>query len=542
MKPLYLPLSSLCLSLLVACGGDGPMSSASETAPTATGPSSTTTGDAASGTEATGDLTEAAPTSSNTATPMGACGDGQLDSGEECDDGAANGDANACSSECTVNACPADTAIALLSRTPAGEAAPFPHDGAITLSFACTVDRATVNDTTVWVHGSQSGRRALTVEWGEGSDATLVLAAPLHPGERIDVTLTAAIRDLGGNALSPQVFHFLVSGAPGLATFSAADLTLGGQSPPALGDIDGDHDIDIVRSNGALFVNEGDVFTQSAGFSAFCEPITLADIDGDHDLDILCPGGFNKVGRIWHGDGAGGFAEAPEQSILYSIEQLAAGDLDGDGDLDLWAVSAPTADADLILINDGTGVFSQHASGLGSKATFALTLGDADGDGDLDALVGNGNLDEQAGLWLNDGAGDFTAVDFGFGGGPHGAVDFADLNSDGRADLIILPFFDDPSQVWIGDMVGMFSPGSGLDTTEVQGALARDLDGDGDLDVVCANHDVFIKANHVRLNGGDGTFTSGAAFGGGGDSIAVGDLNGDGRVDVLVDDILFTGD
>ncbi|HEY8378522.1 MAG TPA: Ig-like domain-containing protein, partial [Nannocystis sp.] len=191
-----------------------------------------------------------APTSSGA---PGFCGDGTVDDGEECDDGPNNGPDGPCNSDCT-HGCPTSTPLAVLARTPAGEGVAAPTDAALTLTFTCAIDRDTVTEDTVFVHGSQTGRRKFTVTW-DGTTATLEFARPLLPAERIDVTLTSGIRDLMGNALKPQVFHFTVSGAPSSGTYVADSTDIGTWMYGAVGDLDGDGDVDIARADGYVYYN-----------------------------------------------------------------------------------------------------------------------------------------------------------------------------------------------------------------------------------------------------------------------------------------------
>ncbi|WP_434417265.1 FG-GAP-like repeat-containing protein [Nannocystis pusilla] len=483
---------------------------------------------------------------SSTGTETPVCGDGQVDPGEACDDGDANGDGTHCSSACIPCAEDLSVPLVLLSRAPAGEGVAFAHDGVVTLRFGCTVDPASVNATTIVVHGSHSGRREFTVAWGEASEATLALARPLLPGERVDVTLTSEIRDLGGQAMNAQVFHFTVSGAAGSAAFTASDVVVG-SGYPLLGDIDGDLDVDIVRSNGQVFVNQGDGTFTEVGHPFSCDDFSgnpsLADVDGDGDLDLLCPGGSFDPASLWYNDGAGGFTEAPAQEVVDATVQLIPGDVDGDGDLDLWAVKGFTDTADSILLNDGTGVFTLAASGAGSVSTRGIALGDLDGDGDLDAAYGTGNTDEQGSVWLNDGAGGFTGSAIGLGTGTHAqrALEIGELNGDGAADLVLMPHFEGGGKLWFGDGRELLVPGPVLNTSYVGSVLLRDLDGDGDVNVLSTNDDFFIKTNLVWKNAGDGSFAEATQFGVGGDFVALGDLDGDGVVDAIVDETLFIG-
>jgi len=115
----------------------------------------------------------------------------------------------------------------------------------------------------------------------------------------------------------------------------------------------------------------------------------LGDLDGDGDLDLVTAGrdgNGNTPTEIWFNDGNGTFSNTQGISGL-NVRDVALGDLDGDGDLDLVL---GVEGANRVYLNDGTGSFADAGVALGgSVATFAVVLGDLDGDGDLDVIFGN---------------------------------------------------------------------------------------------------------------------------------------------------------
>ncbi len=189
----------------------------------------------------------------------------------------------------------------------------------------------------------------------------------------------------------------------------------------------------------------------------------LADFDGDAFVDLL---GAEADGlAIYKGDTQGRFPGEPRR-IRFSNAALAnpfiltAGDIEGDGDLDVWLgqykppyqggqMPTPYYDANdgwpsFLLVNDGRGGFTDRteAAGLAAKRlrrVYSASLFDLDEDGDLDLLV----VSDFAGadVYLNDGQGRFTEVTAGVLDDPKGfgmAHVLADVDGDARLDFFMV--------------------------------------------------------------------------------------------------------
>jgi hypothetical protein len=130
--------------------------------------------------------------------------------------------------------------------------------------------------------------------------------------------------------------------------------------------------------------------------------VALGDVDGDGDLDALVANDNDAAQEVYLNDGAGVFSAHPISPTFGAgnSRDLALGDVDGDGDLDALVANDYGA-AQEVYLNDGAGVFSAHpiSPTFGAGASMDVALGDVDGDGDLDALVANVSAAQT--VWLN---------------------------------------------------------------------------------------------------------------------------------------------
>ncbi|HSH02660.1 MAG TPA: FG-GAP-like repeat-containing protein [Anaerolineae bacterium] len=347
------------------------------------------------------------------------------------------------------------------------------------------------------------------------------------------VTYTYAIHD--GNRISKTF------GSPPLDTFGAS-----ASYSIALGDVDGDNDLDAVVANidgeaQEVWLNDGAGNFGTVAFDTFgageSVDIALGDLDGDNDLDVVVANYYGLAQEVWLNDGSGNFGVVAFDTFgAGDSYAVALGDLDGDGDLDI-AIANDANQPQEVWLNDGTGNFGAapfDTFGGGNSANIAL--GDVDGDNDLDAVIANFSGQAQE-VWLNDGSGNFGAAAFDtFGAGDSYSVALGDLDGDNDLDVVVANDTNQPQEVWLNDGTGNFGAAAFdiFSAGNSHSVALGDVDGDNDLDVVIANLD---QAQEVWLNNGSGKFSGSVfdTFGSGRSlSIVLGDVDGDNDLDVVV--------
>ncbi len=320
-------------------------------------------------------------------------------------------------------------------------------------------------------------------------------------GQALAPAMSAALADLDHDGDldlvtgSSSDMFLRVYANDGTGTFSLR-ATVPGVGEPFLADLDGDGAIDIASDH--VFLNAGGFgFTDGVELG---EVHAVFDADADGDFDIFQVQDKQQWALLQN-DGKGTFAPVlMDQAYVFDAK---AGDLDNDGDLDLVLIAlvegsgTPDVYRGAVLLNDGSGHFVEIDSGLEVDATRALALGDVDGDGDLDVFMGSwgaaGARNPADQVWLNDGQARFRAGDAPLSGSPH--VLLADLDGDGDLDAIAgqhSPYSTakgEPSQVLLNDGQGRFRAAGVVGGSNFQHVVLGDLDGDGDLDAVVTEWD-----------------------------------------------------
>ncbi|MEF8797376.1 MAG: T9SS type A sorting domain-containing protein [Salinivenus sp.] len=324
-----------------------------------------------------------------------------------------------------------------------------------------------------------------------------------------------------------------------------------------MGDLDGDGNVDLVVAGSdanfdattTVYLGDG-----SGGFSEAGAGLTdvkgsstsIGDVNEDGDLDLVVTGrnaNGSPTTTVYLGDGTGNFSEAGAGLTGVAFGSTSVGDFNEDGNLDL-VVSGTDADFESVLkvyLGDGSGSFSEAGAGL--KGDVATAVGDVNGDGHLDlAVSGSGaDGDPTTKVYLGDGTGNFNGAGAGLPGLVKSSISLGDLDADGNLDLVVTgedANGDQNAKVYLGDGSGGFSEANaGLTGVEEGSTSLGDLDGDGNLDVVVTGEDANDNPTATAyLGDGSGEVTAAGAglTGVKSGSSSLGDVDGDGHLDLLL--------
>ncbi len=367
-------------------------------------------------------------------------------------------------------------------------------------------------------------------------------------------------------------------------------LLLGGEIAPASGASLG-HTSRLYRNLGGFRFHD---VTVAAGVAheGLVMGVAVADVDEDGDADLY----LTRVGRnlLLRNRGDGTFEDATEEAGVGGAGEVGAGaaflDADGDGLLDLLTAGYVVFDpataprrsmegmpvfpspldhdpaAILYFRNLGDGAFVADDAGIAGLRGKGMGIisADHDDDGDPDVLVMN---DEMANyLLVNDGDGHFVerGVEAGIAYDGDGraqgnmGIDAADYDGDGRLDFHTTTFSSESPTLYrnlggtFDDATSAARAGTGLSAHIKWGNAFADFDDDGLPDLFVANGDfnegverwwpaTRLKVANVLLRNVGGRFENVSATAGSGlavvacsRGVAVDDVDGDGRVDVVV--------
>jgi hypothetical protein len=281
--------------------------------------------------------------------------------------------------------------------------------------------------------------------------------------------------------------------------------------------------------------------------------VEIGDVNNDGKPDLIVANERSDNVTILLGDGKGAFAPAPGSPLSagHSPNDVALGDFNRDGRLDV-AFANHEKKYLTVLLGDGRGgLVPAPRSPFAVEVrphTHGVATGDFDGDGNLDLVTESWGTD-QVEVLFGDGKGGFRlpGTFFAVGKHPYQRLRVADLNGDGKADIITTNLEGDDVTILLADGRGAFRqpPGSPFPCGDSPFNLAvGDVNGDGKLDLAIVNSPGSTSDRRGRdgltilLGDGAGGFRmlAGSPFATGRipNRVAIGDVDGDGVNDVAV--------
>lgn len=309
----------------------------------------------------------------------------------------------------------------------------------------------------------------------------------------------------------------------------------------ALADMDGDGDLDALTANGRHWAQQDFIFL-NAGNGRMMEAVRLGerlsasykicpgDFDNDGDTDVVIVRDLLPA-QVFLNDGHAGMTHLADLPGRGGAARSAVVlDANADGHLDV--AIATRRGPDHLFLGKGDGFFSAgiNLPGGGDGST-GIAAEDLDSDGDHDLVIARRD-DAQSGVLINDGIGNFTMQPLPGAVGDHRKASIADFDGDGAFD-IVLSSTDGVHKLYKQSDEGRYQAYTTFGASGVvpQAMVAADLDNDGDVDLVEGTE----TTNAIYLNAGNGQFERvdvpaevADTYG-----IAVGDLNGDGVLDLV---------
>jgi FG-GAP-like repeat/FG-GAP repeat len=379
------------------------------------------------------------------------------------------------------------------------------------------------------------------------------------PGACQRTNQTTAARSFDDNVLAAQTKKSLFVPAPGSPIAVA-----GGPGNVALADVNRDGKLDLLVVSGktkgvSVLLGQGDGQFRAAAGSPVQVPehpseLVARDLNGDGHLDLALASHDSYGVMLLLGDGKGGFALAPNSPIVMKegkhphTHGLEAGDLNGDGNLDLVTVNSNPDNDVSVAFGDGRGGFTRAPGSpfAVGPSPYPGALADLNGDGHLDIIATTTDRSQdgqpvtrELTVLFGDGRGKFRRSQAPLRTPHPWFVAVGDVNRDGKLDLVATHAERNELTVLLGDGKGGFAEATGspfdLGHAAWRFALA-DVNRDGNLDVVAAGGGV-----RVLLGDGRGGFepAPGSPFPTrkGTWQLVVGDLNGDGKLDLVASNL-----
>jgi hypothetical protein len=272
--------------------------------------------------------------------------------------------------------------------------------------------------------------------------------------------------------------------------------------------------------------------------------VAVADVNGDGKPDLVVANQLSNTVGVLLGNGDGTFQAVQTFTTGPGPVAVAVADLNGDGKLDIVTTGNASPNVS-VLLGNGNGTFQAVQNWAIPSEAYGVAVADVNGDGKPDVIAANGGGYHQpnntVSVLLGNGDGSFTAAQtFAVGSEPMGLA-VADLNGDGRPDIVTANFNDDTVSVLLNTAAppgtGTFGAATNFTGGPYQyGVAVGDVNGDGKPDLVTFSFSYTNSTIRVLLGNGNGTFQAAQNIATGAlgpTHVALADVNGDGKLDIV---------
>jgi hypothetical protein len=413
--------------------------------------------------------------------------------------------------------------------------ADFNGDGKLDLAVA----NASSGNTSILL-GNGSGSFGTATNFTVGANPSYISAGDFNNDGKPDLVVV--------NTNQQNISLLLGNGSGGFAT--AINFFVGmGPTASAVGDFNGDGKLDVALTGvsfntiSILLGNGAGSFTSNTSVITDVNPsaIVAADLNADGKTDLAVAAFLSGTVTVLFGNGAGQFGSSLDFGVGRSPRSIALADFNNDGKPDLVTANYGAGNVSLLLQGD-PGKFVAAASLDADQNPYSVAVADFNNDGKPDVAIAN-RSSQNTSIHLGDGLGGFSQaanVPSPSGGA---SVAVGDFNNDNNSDVAVVDSGFGAVTVSLGDGHGGF----GIPTTFSSGGsfpiyvTVGDFNNDGNADLVLANN----SSNNVSILLGDGTnhFLPPTNFATGVSpiSVAVADFNGDGKSDLAVANVTNAG-
>lgn len=389
----------------------------------------------------------------------------------------------------------------------------------VIVTFDVAMDSTAFDSLSFAVSGNRSGYHAGSFIFSNGMQtASFRPSASFHVGERVDVSLSKRIRAQTGDSLTGFFWEFRIPIANPTHPYFSRPMAYGGGGDYSFCvDMNNDGSADVVTSTGVILLNNGQgQFTSQwllPGAVALF-PVVVDDLNRDDRMDVVYTG-IDGI-KIGIGDGQGTFII---QTKPFWFSHYVIADFNSDGYPDILGLrvapsnNPPSDDTTSfwgVSLNDGAGQFNDTTwKGVLTGWFRKLIYEDVDNDGDRDVLIiSHPAVTPQGSFGLNG---------------------FAVYRNNGNSVFDSVNTY--PADVWFNVSFPRY-------------VRASDFSNDGLLDVAILGD--FIGSIALNLGGGaygtDSAFTRPFHGSKGANPFAIGDMDGDGWIDVVVSGYSTLGD